>query len=63
MGRSGNLRVGARSEGGESKASKMASLAAHHQEQLANFLKFAAHKRAETLNEVDAAFSECIDTR
>lgn len=41
----------------------MASLNEHHQEQVANFLKFSHFKRQEVLKEVEAAFSECVDTR
>jgi len=41
----------------------MATLSDHHQEQVSNFLKFAAHKRQEILSEVDVIFAETADTR
>ena len=37
--------------------------AAHHQEQTAAFLRFAAYKREQQLKEIDAAFEETVDTR
>lgn len=38
-------------------------LSAHHQEQTASFLRFAAYKREQHVGEIDAAFEETVDTR
>ena len=38
-------------------------VAAHHQEQTASFLRFAAYKREQHVGEIDAAFEETVDTR
>ena len=41
----------------------MRGVAAHHQEQTASFLRFAAYKREQHVGEIDAAFEETVDTR